>query len=151
MFRSFAAKAPGTSVVIGLCCIAALTLPSCKPTEPESRPALRLISPNGGETFTVGREVVIRWEANLDSVTGVDILFSPDNGITLCWPVDSTIFPENPLWGAFPWTIPEELACSGGRTMSTVSNECFIKVQEYQTTDPAIEDFSDAPFTIAAP
>lgn len=151
MVRLSAARVPQMLGVIAVCCVTAVSVLSCKkPNGPDrSKAALKLVSPNGGETFTVGEEIVIRWEANLDSVVGVDFQFSPDNGMTMFYINESTVRPEDPSWGTWRWTIPEEVGYSWGEKLSTVSEQCFLVVQEYQEGS-GIKDFCDSTFSIVA-
>jgi len=93
-----------------------------------NKPAVTVISPNGGECLQAGQKFEIKWEASckLDSVK---IQFSNDGGKDWAMIVFGT---END--GSYIWTVPE-----------VHSSNCLIKVADLDC-DPF--DVSDHPFTI---
>lgn len=71
---------------------------------------VELIRPQGGETFTVGEEVLIEWNVLIAHDTqNWDLLFSPDGGQN--WePIASDLSP-----GAlsYSWTVPDVITSQG--------------------------------------
>ncbi len=93
-----------------------------------NKPAVTVLSPNGGECLQAGQQFEIKWEGSckLDSVK---IQFSKDGGQN--W---SMIVIGTPNDGSYLWTVP-----------NVHSNNCLIKVADLDC-DPF--DVSDHPFTI---
>ncbi|MBK7107259.1 MAG: T9SS type A sorting domain-containing protein [Ignavibacteriae bacterium] len=91
---------------------------------------LKLISPNGGEYWTVGANPIISWESK--NVTLIKIEISYDNGST--W---ETIVPYAIAanFSNSSWIIPE-----------ISSDECLIKLSKFDNNE--IFDVSEWPFTI---
>ncbi len=96
-------------------------------------PVVTTISPNGGEEYEAGENVMIMWTAgdNTD-VTSVDILMSTDGGMTF----DETIVTGAANSGAHTW-----LASVGA------SSECRIRVIARDGAGLASYDDSDADFS----
>lgn len=120
----------------------------------EAPPALELVSPNGGESFTIGETVTVAWRGNEDSLPqGVDILISTDGGKS-AWSMISgsaSIEPGSASWESFTWTIPETVINeSTNRPMSLVSSECVLLIRDYDEGS-GIQDYSDGMFTITTP
>jgi hypothetical protein len=86
-----------------------------------------VIEPNGGEQWEIGRQNDIRWSAS--GLSQVNIDYSYDGGTTWSEVVHSTVND-----GQHTWSIP-----------NTPSNNCLVSVS---STDGAISDISDAPFSI---
>jgi cyclophilin family peptidyl-prolyl cis-trans isomerase len=91
---------------------------------------LDLISPAGGEEFTIDSLHDIKWRsANINKLT---LEFSSDNGNN--W---SEITPEVLPWdSSYQWTIP-----------SIISDDCFVKV--YYTGKPQLFRMNESTFSIA--
>ena len=91
---------------------------------------LKVLAPNGDETFAMGDVVDISWES--DSVSGaVRVEFSLDNGYS--W---NEVFPANVgNTGAYKWLIP-----------LVDAPQALVRVSS--TTRPAVYDVSDKPFVI---
>ncbi|MBN2456201.1 MAG: hypothetical protein JXB29_06675 [Sedimentisphaerales bacterium] len=95
-------------------------------------PSITVTTPNGGETWYVGKSYSIRWTSQ--GVTGnVSIKVSRDGGVT--W---STITSSTADDGLYSWTVT-----------SPTSTTCRIKVTSL--TYPAATDTSNRYFTIAQP
>ncbi|HQO27409.1 MAG TPA: hypothetical protein PLK89_16970, partial [Acidobacteriota bacterium] len=95
---------------------------------PETLPTLRVLWPDGGEIFTVGDAVEIRWSWT-QAVGDVRIDYSRDGGSS--WqPVAASV----PNTGTYLWQVPEGPG-PGGR----------IRIQE---TDVLPVDASDGSFTV---
>lgn len=95
---------------------------------PETLPTLRVLWPDGGEIFTVGDAVEIRWSWT-QAVGDVRIDYSRDGGSS--WqPVAASV----PNTGTYLWQVPEGPG-PGGR----------IRIQE---TDGLPVDASDGSFTV---
>lgn len=103
-------------------------------------PPVAVTHPKGGETFTVGDTLRIRWTTD-GFITSVGIQFSPDSGKR--WiPVTRlrSVNEGQADWGNYPWVIPDSLdgislAAPGG----------LISVYDYFGTD---RDRTDRPFSI---
>lgn len=110
---------------------------------PVQRESITLTEPNGGETYSVGEEITIRWSAT-EGISGVTIEVSADNGKT--WKFitrDNGLQSSDPDFGAYPWAIPESI---DGAALTTES--VLIKVADYFDASRA-SDRSEQPFTIA--
>ena len=91
---------------------------------------LSVISPNGGETYLNGQQVIITW--NSQAVQSVKIEFTSNNGVT--WSILSANYPADS--GRFAWTVP-----------NINSTQCKIKITD--SNDPGIYDISNSSFTIS--
>src|SRR6185436_4242618 len=107
----------------------------------EGLPPVSVLSPNGGESFSVGDTLVVKWEADA-LVTSVGIQVSVDSGAK--WlPLTRTrsVAPSDADWGDFKWVIPDSL---DGVPMA--SGKVLVSVYDYFGAD---RDRSDSAFTIA--
>lgn len=104
---------------------------------------VRVVSPNGGESFFVGDEMTVSWQADLQLVYDVNVELSADNGKT--WKVlntDGSLQPNTDNGGAWTWTVKESVD-----GMTAVSDKCLVRVVEY--LEGKYSDVSDGPFVIA--
>lgn len=133
-------------LVLGVLCLVAVGIDAGAAEALALPSPLRVTSPNGAESYRVGDRVVVRWEADPQVTTDVVVLFSADAGSS--W-VNLTsgkgVGSDGPDWGEFGWTIPDRLPGHVG----PVSSACLIRV--YDSSNTAVEDVSDAVFTIAGP
>ncbi|HEY6625701.1 MAG TPA: CapA family protein, partial [Ignavibacteriaceae bacterium] len=90
---------------------------------------ITVLSPNGGEVWTVGESKDITWASQ--NINDVSIELSTDNGIT--W---NTIESSIPNTGTYNWTV----------TALDSSDECLIRIKDILNT--SIDDVSDGVFTI---
>lgn len=92
-------------------------------------PAITLVSPNGGEEWTVGEEHAVTWTSV--GVTMVAIEFSTDgtNWTTVAESLTAAS-------GTYLWTVP-----------AVAAETCTIRISN--ADDPGLSDTSDAPFTIS--
>ena len=97
---------------------------------PPPAASVKVVSPNGGEVFTVGTSQTIGWQAT--GVSSVEVAYSFD-GFTF---ID--LGTPLPFLNTLVWSVP------GPATASAV-----IRVRA--TNDAAISDLSDAVFTVQAP
>jgi hypothetical protein len=103
--------------------------------ESEQNAAVTVVSPNGGETLTRGTVVPITWSYTGDP--GENVKIELYNGSTL----SSTITSSTSLSaGSYNWTIPSTQAFGSNYTIKVTS-----------TTNSAISDTSNGPFTITGP
>lgn len=93
---------------------------------------LTVLAPNGGETWLVGEDATITWQANYDS-GAVNVLLSPDNGVT--WQLLATdVFVGN---GQFVYKVEE-----------IITDSALVKIKDEAN---GVEDVSDALFLIRYP
>jgi hypothetical protein len=97
--------------------------------------AITVISPNGGENFTAGQKVTVRWTAD-SSLEGIGIDYSKDNGISWKSPEGYSI--DN---NSFSWTVP---------VLKTRTDHALVQValKGVQVNEPS--DVSNGTFTIQA-
>lgn len=102
--------------------------------ESVSTPAdsVTVVTPNGGETLTVGNSYEITW-TDTGTVGPVKIEFSSNNGGSY-----STVVASTPNDGSYDWTVPDDKSAL-----------CLIKITDASV--PAVTDTSDAVFTITGP
>ena len=104
------------------------------PAYTDSGPAVRVLSPDGGELWAVGQEKEITWAANDDeAITSVDLYCSTDGGVT--FPI--VVATGETHDGSFLWTIP-----------AIASNQCRIKAVVHDADTNSAEDISDANFIV---
>jgi len=102
-------------------------------TVPE--PGLRVLSPNGGETFNAGDIHTITWTST-GSVGNVRLEYSINSGASWTVITSSTVND-----GSFDWTVPG---------ISFTSDHCLVRISEADE-DRKPTDTSDAEFTIISP
>ncbi len=101
-----------------------------------TRPAVTVLTPNGGETWYVGNAEDITWTASdANGIDSVSIYYSVNAGGDY-----SLIASQEPNDGVYPWTIPD-----------TPTTDALVKVVAYDPSLNEGEDVSDAVFTIAPP
>jgi Peptidase C10 family/Carbohydrate family 9 binding domain-like/Concanavalin A-like lectin/glucanases superfamily/Secretion system C-terminal sorting domain len=93
---------------------------------------LTLISPNGGESFTIGESTSISWGNS--TVSDIKIEYSVNNGSSWTEIIASTSCSSK----SFNWTLPEES-----------SIQCLIKISD--VTNSSLFDKSDSSFDIDYP
>lgn len=96
-------------------------------------PAIRVTSPNGGETWAPGSAQTVAWTTRGATVNAVRIELSTNGGEG--W---STLSASAANTGTFAWTVP-----------STASTTCLVRVSD--TGNSGLTDLSDGYFTIGAP
>jgi hypothetical protein len=99
------------------------------PPEPGT---LTLLAPNGGETWAIGTTQSITWTST-NLLGNVRLEYSTDDGVS--W---NLIVANTANDGAHSWTVPND-----------VTDQARVRV--ISVSDPAIEDVSDASFSIPAP
>ncbi len=103
-------------------------------------PPVNLVTPNGGETYSVGDTLSIRWSAD-SAIASCGIQISVDSGVK--WiPLTRkrSVSLIDPDWQNFHWVIPDSL---DGFAMST--GRAMVSVYDYFGTD---RDRSDRVFRI---
>jgi hypothetical protein len=110
---------------------------------------ITLVSPAGGERYTPGQSVRIRWSDDSVQVGMVMIYVSIDDGEN--WvPVTANYGlsrgADRAVWGNYPWTVPDSILV-GGTRVSALSTQCRIMVSNY--TAPGMSASSDSAFTIS--
>ena len=104
---------------------------------PSTQPSITVLSPNGGESWNAGNTYLITWRSS--GVSNINLSLNPETsgGITAC---------------AQGQTITYLPASSGSYSLTVPSNMCGgkYKVKLVDYGNSAIEDSSDAPFSIVA-
>jgi hypothetical protein len=109
-------------------------------TDPQPGESVRILSPNGGETYQVGQTIHVYFTADPLKLTGAIPQLSKDGGTTwnLCDPdMEEPIYPQDPDYGNYVWTIPAAAA----------SGNCKIRIIDHANSG-TVNDASDASFTI---
>jgi hypothetical protein len=93
-------------------------------------------APNGGESWAAGSVHNITWTATDDvGVTGVDIYYSTDGGVTF-----TAIATGVANTGSYAWTVPNAATTNG-----------IVKVVAHDGSGNTGDDVSNAAFTITVP
>ena len=100
---------------------------------PPVPPPVRVISPNGGETWTVGSEARIHWETDIPTA-GTGVQFELWNGMAKI---------EDLGFGWDPNAGREDII-----TVPNVPDGSNYRVRVISTWEPTLFDISDEPFTI---
>ncbi len=111
-------------------------------TRPDFDPdeMIRVLSPNGGESYHVGETMTVEWEAHTEMVPDVVLQISPDLAQTPWKMLKDTTIANTTGRGSFSWVVEAEK-----EQQSLIGAECLIRVAEYNWR---YDDVSDAPFTI---
>ena len=132
---------------VSLSCIGLLILFAACPDVAADQNPIQVLAPNGGETFRIGDTITILYEANPYAVNSVNILISPDAGITWLEVSDRSFNPVDVEWQQYPWVIPPELPGEDGAApVSLASAQALVKVKHYNNAD--VYDVSDDVFAI---
>lgn len=121
---------------------------------PDSDALLVLTSPQGGETFTVGQTIQVKWETpKVDPARPVDLMnvqFSWDNGQRWASLPEQAIPKGSTAWGNFSWTIPDSIRYGGLRIRVVDSTRCLLRVLDYNAVDSSQRATLPKTFTIRA-
>jgi len=94
-----------------------------------------VITPNGGETWTMGNVYTIRWGSH-DTAVGAEVRIGLHYGVDLLDWINRRTAND----GTYLWKVPAELTPGYGYR---------VRVQSY--TDSSARDLSDVPFTLELP
>jgi len=115
--------------------------------EPVPGTSLTVLSPNGGERFSAGDTLRIRWTADTDSVDDVVIKLLLDGGVrTVLITSQFSVRIGDDQWGNYSWVVPPGAVKD---TVSLVTDQASIWLHQYKET--RFEDYSDDFFAIAPP
>jgi len=95
-------------------------------------PEITITSPNGGEEWWVQTDHAITWTSNFPENVSIELYEGPELSLVIASDISNT--------GEFLWTIPGDLPPGSNHT-----------IRVFMTSDPAVEDVSDGPFTVLAP
>ena len=122
----------------------------------EVEPSIKIISPNGGETWEIGKTYSIKWSSSYSSTEKVTIVlqdtrYSPDSESPLG---EAPVAVAIPNTGNYNWTTPSSLTDGLGRIM-TLGTGNIYKITVYLDRiggECKVQrcDVSDAPFSIVA-
>lgn len=104
------------------------------PPPPPQLPAVSLVSPVGGERFTAGDVVQIRWTTNRSRLGFVNISLSFDGGLTY-----ASITDYRPNFDVYDWTVPD-----------IITTSARVRVQVTDGIDFMASAYSVANFEIVA-
>lgn len=129
--------------------ISPISIP-CTKTGP---PAVKIISPNGGETFSVGQQVTVKWTScNLSSTTNMNIMIlNASTPQTKTSVFDSFVLPAKSAQntGTVTFTIPNDTEkASRGYPFPAVPGQAVYKVRIGEAKNEIVYDYSDNFFTI---
>jgi hypothetical protein len=115
-----------------------------------STPSMKLLTPNGGETFRIGDTMNITWETIPGRTVWIMMELSVDGGKT--WLLldiggHDGIKPDYSNWGNVRWVIPESLPRGEGE-VSLISRNARLRLRSY--FDQSETDVSDGSFAIIA-
>jgi agmatine/peptidylarginine deiminase len=100
-------------------------------------PTAYLQTPNGGQAYTPGQQLMISWISDDDdAVTTCDLLLSTDGGATYPITIATGLAPV----GSYPWTVP-----------SLNTSTARVRVVAHDGPGNSGSDDSDANFTIGSP
>lgn len=111
---------------------------------------LRVVSPNGGEQWEIGKTYRIQWTYTkpqaLVSINIVDDRISGSGAINYVTPLGTTVAASDGYYGYYDWTITEEAL---PKTPASMERNNY-RIMVYDSEDFTITDSSDAPFSIIA-
>ena len=100
-----------------------------------------LTTPDGGETWTVGKTYNIVWHEFDDRTWSADLYYSTNGGVS--WTPFAVVEPSSPGWKSYAWTIP---------TSVPATTKARIRIANYSGSSPdwvlQANDGSEANFTI---
>jgi hypothetical protein len=114
---------------------------------------IRMHSPLGGESFRVGDTLRITWtvkDAPENPVDAVDVMISADSGKSWGYLRSSSILPQNPYWGRFPWVVRDSISILGTKTNLTGNPGVCVRVQQYSMPEPT-RSFTSGMISISHP
>jgi hypothetical protein len=88
-----------------------------------------VLSPSTDATVVVGEQLVVEYDANCDLVPGVKMELSLDGGLE--WILIETSGTLDCGQHTWEWTVPETVADAAGEQVSTLSEQCVIRVSNY--------------------
>lgn len=107
-------------------------------------PNYKIIYPNGGQSFAVGEQCVIKVTAARSGNAVINITYN--NGLN--WnQLPGLNRSINPIIDSvIVFTIPDSASIGKGKKISTISNNCWLQLIDYG--NPNFNDISDGPFSI---
>jgi hypothetical protein len=111
---------------------------------------IMLTSPKGGESFTIGDSLHVKWKlcnSGTTEINAVDPMLSPDGGTTWCYLKQNSIPVGGAGFGDYAWKIPDSITLQGEWFQLKSNAKCRIKVEQYSTDDAKQRSLSGA-FTI---
>ncbi|MEO7426497.1 MAG: hypothetical protein ABI036_15015 [Fibrobacteria bacterium] len=122
--------------------IGVLTLAACDSgtgsgpvTDPDAE--LLLLAPIGGEKLFIGDTLRVKWALQgkgVDEVNAVNVLLSPDSGVT--WiNLTPSLTPVDPNWAKFPWLVQESITHLGISHSLKSNAKILFKIMQYSTAD----------------
>lgn len=123
-------------------------------TGPASDAKITLTKPVGGETYKVGDSLKVTWTIKddpSDPIDAVDVLLSPDDGMTWGYLRSGSITPLSASWQNFAWKIKDTLVVNTVKVALAGNAKCRVRVMQYSTADSKEISTSARAFSILAP
>jgi hypothetical protein len=112
-------------------------------------PAMRFISPNGGEVFHVGDRCTVRVTCRLKVLSSVIYINIGGSRIRQLSPPTGPMgvsLPEDSAVATVIFTVPDSFTQTGGVKVCSVSDSCLMSIMDYKTE--SYSDTSDCYFRI---
>jgi hypothetical protein len=119
--------------------------PPEKETAPPEKPFIQVISPNGGESWMIGKSYTVKWKST--GVKKVNILLVDYRAPETCYLNDDKI---DATLGSFTIESLSKVRCfpGGGISIVDISPGAQYKIKIEDAENPKISDFSDNYFSI---
>jgi hypothetical protein len=90
---------------------------------------ITLLNPTGGETYVVGDEITVEWDADTSKIKSVQVMLSVDGGLSFHNVSGANVINVGDAnWGNLEWAIPRTIVDELGNTVDMVSTSCKMKV-----------------------
>jgi hypothetical protein len=125
------------------------SLYGCKVVPPSIKPSIRVLSPNGGEVWEIGKSYVVRWKS--EGISKVNILLIDYRAPESCYLNENKI---DANLGYFKIENLSKVKCypgMGEMEIVDISPGSQYKIKIEDAENPQVSDFSDNYFSIIAP
>jgi hypothetical protein len=114
---------------------------------------ISLVTPKGGESYTVGDTLWVKWTVkdDPDPVDAVDVMLSPDDGKSWGFLRSGSIGTASPLWGNFGWSIKDSIEIGAVKHGLAGNTSVRIRVMQYSTDEADKIATTASAITIKAP
>jgi hypothetical protein len=114
---------------------------------------ISLVTPKGGESYTVGDTLWVKWTVrdDPDPVDAVDVMLSPDDGKSWGFLRSGSISTASPLWGNYGWAIKDSIQIGAVKHALAGNSSVRIRVMQYSTDEADKIATTASSITIKAP